>query len=140
MTTKDLKNYRAICADIIQKKQMLTKDRQHVVDAVQTAAEFPYWKHTIPIEGDIWPYDPQPIQGLISRRMSEKAEIEEFVAGIENFTVKRAVEERYIVPLFGPITWDGVAVKIGYHGSGNALKQYVWQYLNNRNNTNNKSE
>ena len=129
MTIHELRNYRAICAELMQKTQQLENDKIHVVDAVQTAAEFPYWKHTVPIEGDIYPYDAKPIRGLILRRKQQKAEIEKFVDGIGNYIVRRAVEVRYIEPCDEPISWEKTAEIVGYHGNGNALKQLVWKEL-----------
>lgn len=129
MTIKELRMYRFICAEIAQKEKRLKEDKIHVVDAVQTAAEFPYWKHTIPIEGDVYPYDPRPIRGLILRRRSEKARIEQYVMNISDYLVQRAIEEKYILFQSEPVSWDDVAMSIGYMGSGNALKQAVWKYV-----------
>lgn len=141
MTINDLKNYRFICADINRRKKKLDEQKQHVVDAVQTAAEFPYWEHTIPIEGDIYPPGASIEFAELHQLEHKKTEIERFVLQIDDYRIRRAVEVRYIEPSDNAVTWEFVAGEIGYNGSGNALKQAVWQYLqkNNKNNTSNKS-
>lgn len=129
MTTKELGWYRAICKEIEQREGQLQRDKFHVVDAVETAADFPYWKHTIPIEGDLYPYPLEPVSIRLDVLRRKKAQIEKYVADVPDYKVRRAMELRYIEPVFDRVTWEMVADAINDGSTGNGIKQMVWQYV-----------
>lgn len=127
---KELRAYRVICAEIIQREEKLKKDKYHVVDAVQTAAEFPYWKHTVGIEGDLYPYPVEPERRKIQELRDEKARIERYVANVPDYRIRRAMEVCFLEPCATRITWEMVADAINDGSTGNGIKQMVWQYCN----------
>lgn len=131
-TLKDLREYRPLCAEIERLEMELQRDKQHVVDAVQTAADFPYWLHTVPIEGDIYPYDVKPKRQLLAAKRERKRKIEAFVENVPDYKIKRALEVYYIEPCDSHVSWEMVADALKDGSNGNSIRQLVWQYVERR--------
>lgn len=126
---KELRSYRVICAEIIQREEKLKKDKYHVVDAVQTAADFPYWKHTVGIEGDLYPYPVEPERRKIQELRDEKARIERYVESVQDYKIRRCIEICFIEPCDGKITWEMVADKIGDGSTGDSIRMMIKRYM-----------
>ena len=129
MTLKELGYYRVICKEIEQREAQLQRDKFHVVDAVETAADFPYWKHTIPIEGDLYPYPLEPVSIRLDVLRRKKAQIEKFVSEAQDYKVRRAMELRYLEPASDRVTWEMVADQLGDGASGWSAKKMVQRYI-----------
>ncbi len=129
MTAKELRCYRSICSEIIQREEKLKRDRLHVHDAVQSAAEFPYSKHTVPIEGDVYPYPARPEFDRIWALKAKKKSIEKFVSGIQDPQLRRAMEIRYIEPCSERVTWEMVADLMADGSTGTSLKVMACRYM-----------
>lgn len=129
MTTKELRLYRLICGEIQQRTARLERDRRHVTDAVQSAADFPYSKHTVVVEGDIYPYPARPEFDRLAVLRATKKNVERFVDAIDDYRIKRIIEIRYIEPCHERITWEKVADILNDGSTGNSLKIEISRYL-----------
>lgn len=130
MTIQDLREYRAICAEIEQREARLNRDRQHVIDTVQTAADFPYWKHVIPVEGDVYPYPVAPEREKIAALKMRKADIEEFVRSVEDYSTRRILELYFLAPVYGEkMTWEKVADAMGDGRGGDACRIKIIRFF-----------
>lgn len=130
LTVQDLRDYRAICAELRSKEDELRKGKVHVVDTVQTAANFPYWKHVIAVEGDIYLRDPAKLKKQIIRLRDRKAKIEKLVMRINPATVRRIVQIYFVEPAYGEkITWDYVADKLNDGSTGDACRMKMNRYF-----------
>lgn len=129
MTLKELRCYRVICSEIIALEEKLNRDKYHVVDAVQSAADFPYWKHTVTVEADLYPYPVEPERQKLRVLRARKAEIERFVASVPDDKIRRCMEICFIEPCSERITWEMVADAISDGSTGNAIKLQVSRYF-----------
>lgn len=113
MTIKELRSYRAVCAELNQTEAQLKASKMSVKDAVQSASKFPYSLHSVPVEGAV--YDEE----LLRRRdelISEKKRLRDFVRSIGDYRVRRALEIYCIDPLdadMEPPNWEDVADALG---------------------------
>ena len=101
ITKQDLKQYRALCALIERNEEKLRESAVHVVDTVQSSANFPYNKHSVKIENDIYPPEAKAERLKIATMKAKKREIEDFVNGIHNWRVHQALRQLYIDPCYG---------------------------------------
>lgn len=129
MTLKELRCYRIICAEIIRLEERLENDKYHVTDAVQSASEFPYWKHTVQIEGDQYPYPVDHELRKIRNLKERKGEIEKFVSAVPDYKIRRCMEICFIEPCDTRITWEMVADAINDGSTGDGLRMAVKRYL-----------
>lgn len=130
VTIQDLRDYRAICAEIIQKEEELKKGKVHVVDTVQSAANFPYWKHTIAVEGDIYITNADKLKKAIIRLRDKKALIEKYVLEIKPHKVRRICAIYYLEPSHGEkITWEYVADVLNDGSTGDSCRVLLRRYL-----------
>ena len=129
MDLRTIKDYRFICASIERCAKEIERRRQHVRETVQSAVDFPYWKHTVTVEGDIFDAGTDELRRELSELQAKKREVERFVKKIDDYAVKRAIEEKYISFAVEPVTWEATAELIGYPGSGNGLKVMVWRWI-----------
>ena len=127
---RELRDYRTICAEIDERLKKLSRDKRHVVDSVQTAADFPFWKHTIPIEGDVYPYPVAPERRKIDILREKKAKIERFVGEIEDYKIQRMIVIFYIEPVDGDkITWEDVADRMADGSTGDSCRMRVKRFF-----------
>ena len=130
MTIAELKQYRSICAEIKDLENELKSS--YVGDSVTSASGFPYSKHTVHIEG----YKPSGGTVATLARLSElkaqKGEIEEFVRGIKDYKIRKAIKIYYINPIADgedKPTWETVADKIGNGATSYSVKSAVKRIL-----------
>ena len=130
MTVKDLRDYRAVCAELIQRSQRLRDDRRHVFDAVQSSAEFPYSLHTVVVEGDVYPYPVLPEFDQIAALRQKKEAVERWAKTIDDYTVRRIVSLYFLVPAHGvKPTWEDVADLLDDGSSGDACRMKFIRYM-----------
>lgn len=130
ITIQDLRDYRAICAEIRHKEEELKAGKVHVADTVQSAAEFPYCKHTVLIEGDIYLKNPSKMKKDIIRLRDKKAHIERFVANIFPHKIRQICEIYYLIPAYGEkITWEYVADQLNDGSTGDSCRILLRRYL-----------
>lgn len=132
MTLKDLRNYRAITAELNRRVVSLQKDKRHVVDMVQSAADFPYWLHGVTVEGDVYdsaPRDVKATQNRILALAAIKAEIERWVNSIDDYRIRQIAQLYYLAPLHGDkVTWEDVADAMGDGSTGDACRMAFLRY------------
>ena len=129
MTLKELRGYRVICSEIAALEEKLNKDKYHVVDAVQSAADFPFWKHTVTVESDLWPYPVEPEKQKLRVLRARKAEIERFVGSVQDDKIRRCMEICFVEPCSERITWEMVADAINDGSTGDSLRMAVKRYV-----------
>ena len=129
ITLKDLREYRILCSELDSLRKRIEKGKRHVYDTVQSAAEPPFSLHSVKVEGDLYDPNVKPLLAQYVAKRARKAEIERFVAGIDDYRVRRAVEIRFIEPAAERVTWEYVADMMGDGSSGNALKLMVWKFF-----------
>ena len=133
VTIKDLRNYRALCAEIEQKEQSLREKKQHVFDMVQSSAEFPYSQHNVVIEGDVYAAPTHEERARITQLMTKRFAVEKFVGSITDYKVRRIIELYYIEPAYGEKpTWEDVADRLNDGSTGDACRMVVARYFNIR--------
>lgn len=118
-----------LCAEIERKEAQIQKEKLHVVDAVQTAAEHPYWLHTIPVEGDVYPPEVEGLRRIVARKNAEKAYIVRFVNGIEDYKIRRAIEIKYLDPADGMVTWEMVADQLNDGSTGDSIRKKIARFF-----------
>ncbi len=133
MTVDQLKQYKALQREIeaLNKAivEMGEKGPSVSSDAVSSAAEWPYSKHTVQIDGLDWSEYERQMRMVLRKREAAKAraaaqlsEIEEYIAGIEDSELRQIVRCRFIEGL----TWIQTAFRIGRHD-----EQYPRKKLDN---------
>lgn len=131
MTKEQLKRYRALkfeLADVNTQIQLGSTQ-----DSVQVSMkEFPWTIGTRHVEGV-----PDEDYDLLVRKSNLKAqikEIEDFVNGIHNYRIKKAIQIYYIDDIESgedKPTWEDVADKMDGGQSSEAIKKMVTRYLKN---------
>lgn len=139
MTKDRLEQYRNILAEIklleYQLKASMTQGPDYVSDTVSSAAEFPYSKHTVKIDGYDWSrYQDRNgrIRDKLTQRQqaaqAEREAIEDYISGIDDSLVRQAISLKYIEGL----KWWQVAQRIGGGNSEESIKQAVSRYIRNQ--------
>ena len=129
MTLKELRCYRVICSEITAIEEKLNRDKYHVVDAVQSAADFPFWKHTVTVEADLYPYPVAPEKEKLCALRVRKSDIERFVSSVPDDKIRRCMEICFIEPCDGHITWEMVADALRDGSTGDSLRMAVKRYI-----------
>ena len=125
MTLEQLEAYRVNAAELEAIKDEL--NRRRVTIGVQSAAVFPYSKHTVTQEG--LPPD-QRVRQLLERKARLKAAcsaVERFAESIEDDEVRTVVRLRYMSQGRKP-SWREIAFRLGYLDEGTPRKK-VRQFL-----------
>lgn len=136
MTKERLEQYAALAEEISVLKSQLYKLRQRgpdvAGDAVQTAAEFPYSLHTIPIKGlDIEAYEAKmkrienKLARALDRAAEDRGELEDFISTVPDSITRLIMRLRYIDGL----PWRRVADRMGYRCESSARSK-AERYLN----------
>ena len=125
MTTEQLNQYRAICAEIADIRQQL--ENSYAGDTVQSGSKHPYSVHSVRIEG----YKPDRRTTVLLSRLSvlerSRAEIEAFVDSINDSEIRQIVQLRYIRGR-KKRSWQYIAMKLGYcaeHTPKRKLKKFL---------------
>ena len=130
VTIQDLRDYRALCAELRTREEEMKKGKIHVADTVQTAANFPYWKHTIVVEGDIYTKNPERLKRHIIALRNKKAHIERFVMNIDPLKIQRIAAIYYLEPAYGEkITWEYVADELNDGSTGESCRKLLHRYV-----------
>ena len=125
MTLEQLEAYRVNVAELEAVEDEL--NRRCVTIGVQSAANFPYSKHTVTQEG--LPPDPR-VRQLLERKARLKAScsaVERFAESIEDDEVRTVVRLRYMSQGRKP-SWREIAFRLGYLDEGTPRKK-VRQFL-----------
>ena len=125
MTTEQLNQYRAICAEISDIRQQL--ENSYAGDTVQSGSKHPYSVHSVRIEG----YKPDRHTTVLLSRLNvlehSRAEIEAFVDNINDSEIRQIVQLRYIRGK-KKRSWQYIAMKLGYcaeHTPKRKLKKFL---------------
>ena len=125
MTTEQLNQYRAICAEISDIRQQL--ENSYAGDTVQSGSKHPYSVHSVRIEG----YKPDRHTTALLSRLNvlerTRSEIETFVDNINDSEIRQIVQLRYIRGR-KKRSWQYIAMKLGYcaeHTPKRKLKKFL---------------
>lgn len=131
MTKEQLKRYREWKLELQDINAGISNSTIH--DSVSgSKKEFPWTIGTRHVEGV-----PDEDYDLLVRKSDLKAqikEIEDFVNGIHNYRIKKAIQIYYIDDIESgedKPTWEDVADKMGGGQSSEAIKKMVTRYLQN---------
>lgn len=136
MTAEKLKHYRALLAeaDRLSRDLRAVKDRgpTETSDSVASAADFPYSLHIVRIDGLDWEAYNRNIQRIqrlrqqaLDRATQELAEIEEWIATVDDPHIRDIIRYRYI----DGFSWQQVARKIGGGNTGDSVRMAQARYL-----------
>ena len=130
ITVKDLRNYRAICAEIEDLQDRIRRAKTHVFDTVKSSAEFPYSQHNVVIEGDVYDHPVAAEKARLMALQGKRYQIERFVGNIDDYRVRRIVTIYYIEPADGSkLSWEQVADKLNDGTTGDACRMLVMRYI-----------
>ena len=136
MTAEKLKHYRALLAETerLSRDLRAAKDMSpaETSDSVASAAEFPYSLHTVRIDGLDWEAYNRNIQRIqrlrqqaLDRATQELAEIEEWIATVDDPHIRDIIRYRYI----DGFSWQQVARKVGGGNTGDSVRMAQARYL-----------
>lgn len=136
MTVDQLKQYKALQREIEALNKAIVEMGEQgpsvSSDAVSSAAEWPYSKHTVQIDGLDWSEYERQMRAVLRKREEAKAraaaqlsEIEEYIAGIEDSLVRQIFELKYVTGL----TWSQVAQRLGGGNSEDGVKKTCYRFL-----------
>lgn len=139
MTAEKLKHYRALLAeaDRLSRDLRAAKDMSpaETSDSVASAAEFPYSLHIVRIDGLDWEAYNRNIQRIqrlrqqaLDRATQELAEIEEWIATVDDPHIRDIIRYRYI----DGFSWQQVARKVGGGNTGDSVRKAHARYLNEK--------
>ena len=118
-----LRHYRDNRAELDAIQMQLREEE--VIDAVQSAAKFPYSKHTAYVQGI--PDNATTIK-LRTRARELRRDMrvaEQFAGSLPRHQLREAVKLYYMRDVPERYTWETVAVMVGYLGGGEALRQVI---------------
>lgn len=118
-----LRHYRDNKAELESIRMKLCDEE--VIDAVQSAAKFPYSKHTAYVKGI--PETPSVIQLRIRQRelRRDMRIAEQFADSLPQYRLQEAVRIYYLYNLPERMKWEDVAFEVGYSAGGEALRQII---------------
>lgn len=132
MTIKELRQYRAICAEIDYINSKLNGNKIHVRDSVQSASKHPYSLHSVQIEGDVYEHSSPSLLAKKQHLIAKKQNIERFINDIPDYRIKRALELYCLEPLNENLnvpSWENVADTIADGSTSAALKMAAKRFL-----------
>ena len=124
MTLKQLKNYRAICAEIADIKQEL--QGHYAGDTVQSGSKHPYSVHNVRVEGYKSDGNTLSLLARLSVLEHSRKDIEEYINNIDDYQTKKMFALRFI---YG-YSWVQVAHKIRGN-TADSCRMRVMRYLHN---------
>lgn len=136
MTVDQLKQYKALQREIetLNKAivEMGEKGPEVSSDAVSSAAEWPYSKHTVQVDGLDWSEYDRQMRAVLRKREAARAraaaqlaEIEEYIAGIEDSVMRQIIRYRYIDGL----SWRQVAIRVGGGNTEDGVRKAQDRFL-----------
>ena len=130
VTITDLKYYRSLCAELVYRIERLKKNRRHVFDTVQDASQFPFSKHNVVVEGDVYSFPVVGEYNKIAWLKNKKQEVEKFVERITDDRVRRIVDIYFMQPAYGEKpTWEDVARQMDDGSTGDACRMKFIRYM-----------
>lgn len=131
-----LKQYKALQREIetLNKAivEMGEKGPEVSSDAVSSAAEWPYSKHTVQVDGLDWSEYDRQMRAVLRKREAARAraaaqlaEIEEYIAGIEDSVMRQIIRYRYIDGL----SWRQVAIRVGGGNTEDGVRKAQDRFL-----------
>lgn len=134
MTTKQLRSYRSICAEIEDLEEKINhEDEDHYVgDTVQSGSKFPNNVRIVCINGYEYNYDGD-VSGQLKLATLEdkKKQIEDFVNSIPDYNIRKAVRLYYIDPIEegeDKPKWEDVVDEIGNGLTSDAIKSWTKRF------------
>ncbi len=124
-----LRHYRDNRAELDAIQMQLREEE--VVDAVQSAAKFPYSKHTAYVQGI--PENATTIR-LRTRARELRRDMriaKRFADSLPKYQLREAVKLYYMKDIPERYTWESVAGMVCYLGGGEALKKSVQRAMKN---------
>lgn len=127
MTVKELKQYRSICREIVEKE---TEIKEHTVcdTVVGSSPEFPFVKHTITVGGVEHGEKYAETIAQIQRLKRQKRRIERFISSISDSQTRRIFEYKYIKGNYCP-SWNAVALAVGGGNTADGVRMRALRYL-----------
>lgn len=126
-TLSVLRRYRSNLFELVEVEQKLRDAEVH--DSVQSAAKFPYSKHTIPVNGIP---SSDHAHSLLVQQQELKKEIEEaerIVRTLPDARLRYAARIYYLDENYERITWEDVANIIGGGVTGESLRSAIRRNL-----------
>lgn len=127
MRIERLKNYRALCDEIMDKKSRLKSKTAGIVVS-GSSTEFPYTKHAISIEGVTTSEENAKLLQKIKTLEQEKEEIEDFVYAIEDSQTRRIFEYRYLLGSH-KYTWERIAQILGGGNTRDSVRMIAKRFF-----------
>ena len=144
MTTKLLRSYRSICAEIedLEEKSNHEDEEHYVGDTVPSGSRFPWNVRNVHIAGYEYDYDGDVSSQLKLAKLKErKKHIEKFVESISEYNLLKAVTLYYIEPIEDgedKPKWEDVVDKVGNGETSGSLKTSLNRELKKFNKKRNK--
>ena len=134
MTVDQLKQYKALQREIEALNKAIVEMGEQgpevSSDAVSSAAEWPYRKHTEQVDGLDWSEYERQMRVVLRKREEAKAraaaqlaEIEEYIAGIEDSVMRQIIKYKFVHGM----NWAEVGREVGTNE--NAVKQSFHRFL-----------
>lgn len=127
MTIKQLKDYRAICAEITEIKQEL--QGHYAGDTVQSGSKHPYSVHNVRVEGYKSDGNTISLLARLSVLENSRKDIEEFIHSVDDYDLKLIMQFRFLRGK-RPMSWQAIAMKLGYC-SEHTPKRKIQKYFEN---------
>ena len=126
----DLKEYRAICAEIVRRENRVQQLAKHQSSVVQSSANFPYNLHSVSVVGVQYPPEADAERKTIALLKHRKRLIEEAVEEISQPAIRYAVQRKYLDSCFGErVTWDTIADELNDGNTSDAIRVKVKRYF-----------
>ena len=123
MTKKQLKNYRAICAEIADIKQEL--QGHYAGDTVQSGSKHPYSVHNVRVEG--YKSDGNTLSLLARLNVLEhsRKDIEEYINNIDDYQTKKM----FVLVFVKGKTYLQTAIALNPKMSEDCVKKRIYRYV-----------
>lgn len=122
-----LQNYRNNVFELSEIEQELREATVH--DAVQSAAKFPYSKHTVPVDGVPPGKDAYHLQIQAQELRQEIRQAKQIVKTLPNARLRAAAKIYYLDEHDERVTWEDVADIIGGGVTGESLRNAIKRNL-----------
>lgn len=118
-----LRSYRRNLFELSEVECKLRDAEVH--DSVQSAAKFPYSKHTVPVDGVPSSDHAYSLRVQQQKLQREIEEAERIVRSLPNAKLRYAASIYYLDENCERVTWEDVADMVGFSSGGEALRMAV---------------